>query len=127
MNEHALRVIQYPEALALVAGQASSRLGAEAIRDARPAKGIEWVRTELRTVEEMGNLLIRMEEPAMPPIPDPRQPLRRRAVHGSLLEGAALYGVGGLLRSARALRRLSLRHSEQHPLLAAPASHLPTR
>jgi len=124
MNEHALRVIQYPEALALVAGQASSRLGAEAIRDARPAKGIEWVRTELRRVEEMGNLLIRMEEPAMPPIPDLRQPLRRLAVDGSVLEGAELYGVGELLRSARALRRLILRYSEEYPLLAEVASHL---
>src|SRR5690625_7388793 len=103
MNEHALRVIQYPEALALVAGQASSRLGAEAIRDARPAKGIEWVRTEVRRVEEMGNLLFRMEGTAKPPIHDLRQLLRRLAVDGSVLGRNELYGVGEAIRSWRAL------------------------
>lgn len=124
MNAHALRVIQFPEALSLVAGHASSPLGAEHVRALTPSPLRGWVEPELRRVEQMVNFLLRSEDWWIPALPDLRVPLRRLGVSGSVWEGPELRDAGELLRSARATRRSILRYSSEYPLLAEIAERL---
>jgi DNA mismatch repair protein MutS2 len=53
MNPHALNVLEYREALDLVARFASSALGAEAVRALAPSADAGWIEPELARVEEM--------------------------------------------------------------------------
>lgn len=124
MNPHALQVLQYPEALRLVAGYASSPLGAEAIRGLEPSDAVVWIEAELRRVDEMVAFLLRSEDWVIEAVPDLRRPLEILAVEGSAWEGAALRDAGVLLASARACRRSILRYSEDYPLVAEIASTL---
>jgi DNA mismatch repair protein MutS2 len=124
MNQHGLRVIQYPETLDLVAGFASSPLGAEAVRGLVPSALPAWVEQELRRVDQMVSFLLRSEDWVVPALPDLRLALRRLAVAGSVWEGPVLRDAGELLRSARATRRAILRYASDYPLLAAIAERL---
>lgn len=124
MNRHALQVLQYPEALALVAGFASHPLGAEAVRSLTPSDAPAWIEPELRRVEQMVTYLLRNSDWAVPAIPDLRVPLRRLGLEGSVWEGTELRDAGELLRSARETRRAVLRYAEDYPLLAEIASRL---
>jgi len=124
MNRHALQVLQFPEALEVVARLASSALGAESIRALEPSDALAEVDDELRRVDQMVNFLLRSEEWIVPPVPDLRVALRRLAVEGSVLEAPTLRDAGELLRSARATRRAILRYAEDYPLLAAIAERL---
>ena len=124
MNRHALVVLQFPEALDLVAGYAASPLGAEAVRALTPSDALEWVEDELRRVDQMVSFILRSEEWAAPPIPDLRTPLRRLGIAGSVWEAPMLRDAGVLLGSARVTRRSILRYSEEYPLLAEIAERL---
>jgi DNA mismatch repair protein MutS2 len=124
MNRHALTVLQYPEVLDLVAGYASSALGAARVRALLPADAWAWIDEELRTVDQMAGFLLRAEEWYVPPIPDLRVPLRILATEGSVWEGPALRDAGELLRSARTVRRSLQQHTADHPLLARTAEPL---
>jgi DNA mismatch repair protein MutS2 len=124
MNRHALDVLQYPEALAIVAGQASSALGAEAVRALEPSDNIATVTSELRRVDEMSAFLFRAQDWQMPPLPDARAALRRLAVAGSVLDGPELRDVAVLLRGSAATRRALLQHADDYPLLAAIGERL---
>lgn len=61
MNQHALVVLQFPEALELVARFAATPLGAGAVRAAEPSDAPAWVETELRRVDQMVGFLLRSE------------------------------------------------------------------
>lgn len=124
MNRHALRVIQFPETLELVAGFASSPLGAEAVRGLEPSSRREWVELELRRVDQMVGFLLRNDDWVVPALPDLREALRRLAIAGSVWEGAELRDAGELLRSARASRRAFTHHADDYPLLAEIAEAL---
>jgi DNA mismatch repair protein MutS2 len=124
MNRHALDVLQFPEALAVVAGHASSALGAEAVRGLEPADGIAFVTDELSRVDQMSAFLFRAQDWQMPPLPDARGALRRLAVEGSVLDGNELRDVAILLRSSAATRRAVLQHADDYPLLAGVAERL---
>jgi DNA mismatch repair protein MutS2 len=124
MNAHALEVLQLDEALAIVAGHASSALGAEAVRALRPVDALAWVDEELRRVDQMLGALLRAAEWAVPAIPDLRRALRRLALPGGMLEGAELRDIGELARSAHDTRRVLAVHPEHFPLVHAVADRL---
>ena len=126
MNQHALAVVQYPEALGVVAGYASSNLGAQALRAFEPATSKIWIETELRRVEEMAALLVRSEQWAMPRIPDVRAALRKAAVAGAALDGSELNELAVLLHAAKAVKAVVQRQQEHWPLLAELARPLVT-
>lgn len=126
MNQHALIVVQYPEALGVVAGYASSNLGAQALRAFEPASSRSWIETELRRVEEMATLLVRSEQWAMPRIPDVRAALRKAAVAGAALDGSELNELAVLLQAAKAVKAAVQRQQEHWPLLAELARPLVT-
>jgi DNA mismatch repair protein MutS2 len=124
MNRHALDVLQLPEALAVVAGHASSPLGAEAVRELEPSDSYAFVCDELRRVDQMSAFLFRAQDWQMPPLPNARGALRRLALAGSVLDGPELRDVAIVLRGSDASRRAILQHAEDYPLLAAVAERL---
>jgi DNA mismatch repair protein MutS2 len=124
MNRHALDVLQLPEALAVVAGHASSALGAAAVRALEPSDSFAFITDELRRVDQMSAFLFRAQDWQMPPIPDARSALRRLGVDGSVLDAAELRDVAILLRGSAATRRAVLQHAADYPLLADVAQRL---
>lgn len=124
MNRHALQVLQFPEALDLVAGFASSPLGAEAVRLLTPSDSRGWIEAELRRVDQMLGFLLRADDFAIPALPDLRGALRRLGVEGAAWEGVWLRDGAELLRSARETRRAVLQQAEHFPLLAEIAGRL---
>jgi DNA mismatch repair protein MutS2 len=124
MNRHALQVLQYPEAVELVAGHASSTLGAEAVRSLHPSDALAWVSEELRRVDQMVGFLLRAQDWFVPAIPDLRSALQRLGVEGSAWDGTTLRDTAELLRSARSVRRSILQHSEDFALLGQIAERL---
>jgi DNA mismatch repair protein MutS2 len=124
MNRHALDVLQLSEALTVVAGHASSTLGAAAVRALEPSDASAFVDDELRRVDQMSALLFRAQDWHMPPIPDARAALRRLGVDGSVLEAAELRAVAVLLHGSAATRLTVLQHAADYPLLARVAERL---
>jgi DNA mismatch repair protein MutS2 len=127
VNAHGLAVLELAEALALVAGHASSELGAAAVRALEPTDARGWIEPELRRVDQMAAFLLRAEEWSPPPVPDVRQPLRRLALEGAVLDGAALRDVGVLLASGRQAREALSRQARDYPLLVEVAERLVAR
>ncbi|HEU4753354.1 MAG TPA: hypothetical protein VFU47_09625, partial [Armatimonadota bacterium] len=99
MNPHALNVLEYREALDLVARYASSALGAEAVRALSPSVDPGFIEPELARVEEMRAFLRGDSGWSVPAIPDVREALRRLRIEGSVLDGPHLRDVGVLLAS----------------------------
>jgi DNA mismatch repair protein MutS2 len=126
MNSHALSVLQYHDALAVVAHYASSNLGADALRALQPSTALAWIDVELTRVEQMATLLVRTEQWGMPRIPDVRAAIRKTAVQGAALDGPELNELAELLRSAKAVRVVTLRQAEHWPLIAEIAGPLAT-
>ncbi|HEU0016025.1 MAG TPA: endonuclease MutS2 [Longimicrobium sp.] len=124
MNPHALNVLEYREALDLVARFASSGLGADAVRALEPSADPGWIEPELARVEEMRVFLRGDGGWSVPAIPDVREALRRLRVEGSVLEGTHLRDVGVLLASSRTTRRALAGQGDALPLLRAMAAGL---
>ncbi|MDB4950978.1 MAG: hypothetical protein JWM27_3627 [Gemmatimonadetes bacterium] len=128
MNPHALHVLEYREALDLVARYASSPLGGEAVRALEPSADLGWIEPELARVEEMRTFVGRDQGWGMPPVPDVRAPLKRLRLEGSVLDGTMLRDLGVLLASSRTVRRAFLSPSgAQLPLLGLLTGGLPER
>lgn len=126
MNAHALSVLQYGEALDVIAKYASSPLGADSVRSLSPSTSSSWIETELRRVDEMAALLVRAEPWGMPPIADVRAALRKLSVEGSALDAADFLDVARLLVASREVRKVVLQGREVSQLLAELAEPLVT-
>jgi DNA mismatch repair protein MutS2 len=127
MNSHALNVLEYREALDLVARFASSALGADAVRALVPSADAAWIEPELARVEEMRAFLRGDSGWQVPAIPDAREALKRLRVEGSVLDGAQVRDLGVLLASARTTRRAVRQQAATLPQLAAMTERLPER
>src|SRR5919108_5265792 len=121
MNRHGLDVLQFPEALSVVAKHASSPLGAEAVRALQPVEMLAFVSDELQRVDQMSAFLLRAQDWTVPPLPDARTALRRLAMAGSVLDAPELRDIAIVIRSAAITRRAVLQHESDYPLLAAIA------
>ena len=117
MNRHALEVVQFPEALDVVAGYAGSELGAAAVRALRPADGPAWINDELQRVDQMLALRQRADDWHLGPIPDLTAPFRLLALTGSTLTAPVLRDVGTLLRSSRLTHAALRARARDLPLL----------
>jgi DNA mismatch repair protein MutS2 len=124
MNPHALNVLEYREALDLVARFASSGLGADAVRALSPSADLGWIGPELARVEEMRAFLRGDSGWSVPAIPDVVEPLRRMRVEGSVLDGPHLRDIGVLLASSRTTRRAVLQQQGALPQLSLIAGGL---
>src|SRR5688500_4361921 len=118
MNPHALNVLEYREALDLVARFASSGLGAEAVRALSPGDDLALIEPELARVQEMRGFLRGDSGWQVPAIPDAREALRKLRVEGSVLDGPQLRDVGVLLTGARTTRRAVNANAASLPYLA---------
>src|SRR4051812_17234535 len=112
MNRHALDVLQFPDALGVIAGSASSALGAAAVRALSPTDSRAWIDSELDRVDQMGSFLQRADSWSPGLIPDVRLPLQRLAVPGSVLDSTSLRDIAVLLHSAKTARAGVLHHGE---------------
>ena len=101
MNRHALEVVQFPQALEVVARHASSALGAGAVRALAPADVLPLVSEELRRVDQLAAFLLRAADWHLGPIPDLRAAFKRLGIEGTVLDPAALRDAGTLLRTSR--------------------------
>jgi DNA mismatch repair protein MutS2 len=124
MNRHALQVLQFPEALAVVAGYASSPVGAEAVRGLSPSDSVALVQDELRRVDQMSAFLFRAQDWQMPHLPNVRSALKRLGMTASVLEGGELRDLAIVVRGSDVTRRAVLQHTDDYPLLAAIAEQL---
>lgn len=111
-RDHALRLLEFPRALELVADQASSSLGAQRVRALRPLSRRADVEEALALADDAVTFLLRTSDWAPPPIPDVRGALKRLAIDGSVLDEAALRDVAILLSSSRRARQDLVRRSE---------------
>jgi DNA mismatch repair protein MutS2 len=101
---HALSVLEFPRVLDVVAGYATSALGADRVRALRPTPDVEAVRLEHAKVQAMRSLVVSEEGWQAEPVPDLRAALDRLRVAGTVLDGLSLREAGRLLGSARRTR-----------------------
>jgi DNA mismatch repair protein MutS2 len=127
MNPHALNVLEYREALDLVARYASSALGAGAVRALSPSGDPAWIVPELARVDEMRGFLRGDNGWQVPAIPDVREALRKMRVEGSVLDGTQLRDVGVLLTGSRTTRRSVMQNAGSLPYLSLIAGGLVER
>jgi DNA mismatch repair protein MutS2 len=123
-RDHALRLIEFPRALDLIAARATSALGAERVRALRPWTEHAAVEEALATTEDMVSYVLRTPEWGPPPIPNVRAALSRLGVDGSVLESLALRDCGVLLASSRRARQDVRRRTEDFGRIAALADRL---
>ncbi|CAN5846086.1 endonuclease MutS2 [soil metagenome] len=124
MNPHALQVLEYTDALNVVARNATSDLGAQGIRELTPDIDPQRITAELLPVAEMMTLLAGDEGWGLPVIPDLGEPLRKLRVEGSVWEAPALHLAGVLIVSSRTVRRDLHTHRYRVPLLYSIAETL---
>jgi DNA mismatch repair protein MutS2 len=101
VNSHALSVLEFPRVLDVVAGFATSDLGAARIRALVPSTDRAWLEHEHAVVAAM-RAVVRDENPWHPgPIPDLGGPIDRLRVQGTMWTGLELIAGQTLLRSSR--------------------------
>ena len=104
MNGHALGVLEFARVLDLVAGRATSTLGAARVRALHPSADRAWLESEHRRVGAMRTLASGDQAWAPEPIPDLTEALARLRVAGTSWNGHELLGGATLLRSSRRVR-----------------------
>src|SRR5687768_4464470 len=116
MNAHGLSVVEFPAVLEVVAGRASSSLGADRIRSSAPSAERAWIHAEHERVQAMRSMMTGDVRWDPEPIPDARVSLDRLRVEGTSLDAASLLAIGTLLRSSR--RTTSALRDEKRPAIA---------
>ncbi len=104
MNRHALAVLEFPRVLELVAGRASSPLGAAHVRALTPREDRQWIEAEQARVIAVRAIASGDGGFRPEPVPDIREALVRLRAAGSAWSGEQLRGAGRLLRSSRLTR-----------------------
>jgi DNA mismatch repair protein MutS2 len=104
MNAHALNVLEFPRALALVAERASSDLGAARVRALAPRTDRDWIDAEHRRVAAMRALVASDAGWTPEPVPDLGRPLSKLRIEGTAWTGPELLAGATLLRSSRRTR-----------------------
>ena len=116
MNVHALTVIEFPRVLEVVAGRASSEVGAARVRRFVPTTDRGWIEGEQARTAAMRALVAGELGWRPHALPDVTPILDRLRVEGGSLAPAGLLTVRTLLRSSR-LTREALR-DQRHPVAA---------
>ena len=101
MNAHALGVIEFERALDLVAGFASSSLGAARLRESSPVSDRDWIEREHSRVSAMRAITGGEARWRPQNVIDITQALARLRVQGASLSPADLLALRNFLRSSR--------------------------
>ena len=116
MNLHGLSVVEFPAVLEVVAGRASSMLGADRVRASSPSTDRTWIQAEHERVQAMRSLMTGEPRWDPEPIPDVRVAAGRLRVEGTSLDAASLLSVAILLRSSR--RAMAALRDDKRPAIA---------
>jgi len=122
-----LETLEFPAALERVAEHAAGPLGAARVRSRRPVADADAIRAALAQVAELAALLLRDDDIRAEPVPDIGPALELLAVPGSVLDGAALAGLGRALVAARIVAADLGRLADQAPRTAALRAAVPAR
>lgn len=101
MNAHALRVLEFPEVLSLVAERAATGAGAARVRTLHPTTDPAWIARELSRVAAMRAIIPGAEGFRPEPIPEMGDSLGKLRVEGTVWTAAELLAGATLLRSSR--------------------------
>ncbi len=124
INEHALQVIEFHKIRELIAGNAATAFGREAVEETVPGGDPEAVRRSLGMADEMARA-VRTDDPVpMGGIRDVRQSLPVAARVGARLDEEALLELCELARSADRLRSYFKSRSGKYPSVWDVASAL---
>ena len=118
MNAHALTVLEFRQALEVIAARAASPLGRAAVLALTPVSQAQDVRTELTRVSETQLFLADRPGWSMPLVPDAHTAIGQLGIEGTVLEPLELFAVATLLASSRALSRELAAEGDGHPSLA---------
>ena len=118
MNAHALGILEYPRLLDVVAGFASSALGAARVRALAPRADLAWLDVEHRRVGAVRGLLGGDLPWSPEPVPELDGALHRLRVSGIMWSSHELLAAAVLLRSARRTRE-ALRDERRTAILRA--------
>ncbi len=113
MNSHALNVLEFPRVLDVVAGRASSELGAARVRSLRPTSDRAWIEREHSRVAAVRSIAESEKGWTTVAIPNAQEAIARLSVRSAVLAGTDLLLLGTLLRSSRTMRAFV--GSEKHP------------
>ncbi|HUR92903.1 MAG TPA: endonuclease MutS2 [Gemmatimonadaceae bacterium] len=116
MNLHGLAVVEFPAVLEVVAGRASSSLGADRIRSSAPSADRGWIQAEHERVQAMRSMMTGEVRWDTEPIPNVSASLERLRVEGTSLEASSLLALAVLLRSSR--RTTTALRDEKRPAIA---------
>jgi DNA mismatch repair protein MutS2 len=123
MNPHGLSILEFPRVIDIVAGYASSELGAARVRALTPLTDRVWLESEHERVIAVRGL-VAGEEPWHPsPLVDVVSALQRLRIEGVALPATDLLGIGVLLRSAR-LTAMALRDPKRPAMSRAVLASL---
>src|SRR5207302_2186261 len=122
-----LETLEFPAALERVAEHAAGPLGAARVRSRRPAADGDAIRAALAQVAELAALLLRDDDIRAEPVPDIAPALELLGVPGSVLDGAALAGLGRAIAAARIVAADLGRLADHAPRTAALRAAVPAR
>ena len=114
-----LETLEFPAALERVAAHAAGPLGAARVKARTPATDPAAIRAALAQVAELAALLLTDDTIRAEPVPDLAPALELLQVAGSVLEGAALAGLGRGLAAARVVAGDLGRLADRAPRTAA--------
>lgn len=118
MDDHTLRVLEFPKVRELVMEKAVTEPGREAARDMRPFASAAEAQMAQREVTEAVQLIETNETIPFDGVYDIRDPLRRCAVPGAMLEPGELIVIGETVAAASRMHRFFSRVREKAPSLA---------
>jgi DNA mismatch repair protein MutS2 len=122
-----LDTLEFPDALAIVAGYAAGPLGAARVRARVPSTDADAVRATLAQVAELAGYLLTDDALRAEPVPDLKPVLELLVVPGSSLEGPALADCAAALYAARVIAGDLTRLAERLPRTAALLAPLPPK
>src|SRR5437764_11450309 len=122
-----VETLEFPAALERVAEHAAGRLGAARVRSRRPVADGDAIRAALAQVAELAALLLRDDDIRAEPVPDIAPALELLGVPGSVLDGAALAGLGRAIAAARIVAADLGRLADHAPRTAALRAAVPAR
>ena len=120
-----LQQLEFPRALAEVAGRAVGPLGAASVRARVPSSDLETIRGDLATVTELQGLLAAGDPFRPEPIEDVTALLDEVRPEGTVLDGVALMEIGRAFEAMRLVRAELRRLEERAPRVALLAVDVP--